>query len=667
MAKEKKLSIEEIIDLRNQMKKDFNDLHAQFENDDKFYELDFRESLGVPENFMQDSTVLPTARQLVDVYTDHVSVSNARVDVPKRTVDIDNQEAVRKVEAEAELLAKAGKGFLYRSNVEEGISQLRVAAKHQGLYGLGCIMTSYDADRWPDKPLKNKDESDEAYGHKMDQWRFDRDSRMPITMRAVNPRNLLFDPHGEFAIEERNVLAVNIRTRFPNWTNPLEKKISEPTTLTSFWTSEWRCEMADDEPLKFVGRGGVYRHNYGIIPYELIESGLGNESYDGALQKRYVGILRYLKDILISESRNFTLYDVAIKFGALPWYTAEGPNADQLRGFKADYGVIAQMPRDVSLVKHPADLAPDAVMRQRQAINDIIMEFAAPRSTQGLGETGVRSAVHQRSLAAMGAQRFQYPSESFRNKVAKVLSNFITIYKNLSELDDIRFWSRTPIDEFDIVIDKKKINPPFTFFVEFAPFSEDEEYTKHDDIMRRLKSGIGTVDWARKKMSDMDWRAMKREDAKQELAADPAVRSALSEIRTAIVNEAIQRKLLELQMKGELPPPPPPAPPQGMPTPQGRPQDMPLGMPPGMPQGRPPGMPPRMPPGIPQGMPQGIPQGAPTGMPPSNLGGMAGRSIIPPSSPKPVPGSPRAQQLRVQRLRGPSVTGQGQGGGGARG
>jgi len=606
--REKKITVEEVLYLRDKMRDIYSDVHREFEEDDRYYELDFLQLLKVPKEFVDDATVIPTARQLIDVYTDHVDLANARVSVPQRS-ETDPKKA-EKAERQAELLAKFGKGILYRSSVEEDISQLRVAAKHQGLYGLGCIKTVFDGDRWMDKPLQKDGEPDDDYANRLDEWRAERDSTMPIVIQAVNPRNLLHDPSGSFVIEERERMMIDVRQRWPKWSNPDGKKVDEKVVLTSYWDKNFRCELADNEPLYKVA-DGVFRHKYGIKPYTLIESGLGNLSYDGEIAKRYVGILRYLRGVLISESRNFSLYDVAMKLGALPWYTAEGDNADQLAAFKAAYGDVVKLPKGVSLKRQLPDLAPDAVMRQVEIINSIIMAFAAPRATQGLSETGVRSAAHARTLADLGGVRFQYPSESFRNKVAKVLSNCATIYKNLPELEGLRLWSRTPTDEFDMTIEKKDLTPPFTFYVEFAPYSEEKEYTKHDDLERLTKSGIVNIKWARKQMSNVDWRAMENEDHKDLVAQDTSVAQGLAQMRAAMIQDAIERKMLEANIKGK-------------------------------------------------------PYAALQEAPPMEDVQESGRRVMAPSSPKPLPGSPEDMQNQLQGMRGPSMTGQGQGGGGYR-
>lgn len=539
-----KITPAEGLRLRDKLKQEYSALHQQFDLDEQYHELDIRKALGVPDEFYDDASVLPTARQLVDVYTDHVDLANARVTVPVKQVNIDDRKAVEAAEAESEMLAKFGKGLLYRALVEEDISQPRVAAKHQGLYGLGCLKTVYDADRWPKQPKRKAGEAQGDYNERVDQYRRERDSKMPIVIQAVNPATLYPDPSysgRQFVIEEQEKVLYDVRNEWPRFSNPRGKLIDDRVTVTSYWDAEWRIEWLDDEVVLHQ------RHKYGFIPYVFIESGLGNISIDGALTKRYVGLLRYLRDLLRSESRNFSLYDVAIKKGALPWYTVRGEGADQIQ-LAANYGEATVLPPNVELEQRFPDLAPDAVMRQVEIINSMMMAYGAPRATQGIGEPGVRSAAHARTLADLGGVKFQYPSESFRNKVAKVLAQCALIYKHVVP-DDIRLWARTPTDEFDDIIDKKKIKPPFTFYVEFAPYSEEKEYVKYEALMKLVKAGIGDVKWARKQIPNMDWKQMEQEDRKRMVSQYPGVQAAISSVADAYVQDAVERLMIAEELK----------------------------------------------------------------------------------------------------------------------
>ena len=605
-----KPSVEDVKRLRDKTKEYYQDVHNEFELDDQYHELDFLSLLGLPKELVKDGIVLPTARMLIDMYTDHVDLANARVSINKKGVTGEASD-------EAELLRKFGLGLLYRTGIESEVSPFRMAAKHQGLYGLGVLKTVWDADRWPDKPEKKDNEGDKEYAERIDEFRQTRNSQLPIVIREVNPRCIYPDySYGgrQFVIEVQEKVCFDVMEKYKKWSNPKGRAIDEKVTLTSFWTNEYRCELADDEPILQV-KGGVAKHNYGFIPYVLIDSGLGNTSYDADPVKRYVGIIRYLRQMFISESRNYSLRDITCKKGALPWYTLEGDAGTDTTGISilaTQYGEAQPLPPGVKLKQQQPAIAPETLLRELDVAASYIAAAAGPKSLQGVGETGVRSATHAQSLMQAGSTRFQYPSESFAYATAKCLSNAALIHKRVIP-GAARMWARTPTDEFDIEIDGKKFKEPITFYVEYAPTSEEEEYRKHDDLERMFKSGLVTKEWARKQLPNIDPEAMSIQEAEEQIELNPNMQGAVMELAMSL-----------WRREHGIPEPPPM-------------------------------------------MPQMLPAGATQPPMPQQGTTEPGRSVIAPASPKPIPGSPRAMELQNKSLRSPnSMTQQGVGGGGNR-
>ncbi|MFA5377162.1 MAG: hypothetical protein WC455_15530 [Dehalococcoidia bacterium] len=604
-----KPDVADVIRLRDKTKEYYQDVHREFETDDTYHELDFLNLLGLPKELAPDGIVLPTARMLIDLYTDHVDLSNARVFINKKGVTGESSD-------EAESLRKFGLGLLYRTGIESDVNPFRMAAKHQGLYGLGVLKTVWDKDRCPLAPQQKDGEGDGEFASRTDEWRNGKDSHLPIVIQAINPRNIYPDySYGgrQFIIEVQEKVCFDVMEKYKSWSNPKGRKIDEKVTLTSFWTNTWRCELADDEPILPV-KGGVAKHNYGFIPYVLIDSGLGNISSDADPVKRYVGILRHLRQMFISESRNYSLRDITCKKGSLPWYKVTGKNADQISAIANKYGEATPFPPDTDIEAMSPAIASETLLKQAGVAADYIAAMAGPRSLQGVGESGVRSATHAQTLISSASTRFQYPSESFRNATAKVLSNAALIQKRVIP-EGVRMWARTPTDEFDIPTDGKKFKEPITFYVEYAPVSEEEEYRKHDDLERLFKSGMVTKQWARKQLSNIDPQAMSIEEAEETIELNPNMQRAIMELAMSLWRQKY-----------------------GLPEP------------------------------IPEPMPQPITPAGAT-QPPMPQQGTAepGRSVIAPASPKPVPGSPRAMELQNKNMRSQnSMTMQGVGGGGNR-
>ena len=542
--KDSKPSVADILELYDEVKRIYDEsgIYTLFDDDDKYYELDFSNLLNLPEEFKKDSIVLPTARDIVDTCVDHTDIFNARVYINRKGTDNSSKE-------EQNLMRKFGLGVLYRNNIESSIAPVRVGAKHYWLYGLCILKTVWDADRYVDKPEKDDGESEDAYAERIDQWRAESRDSIPIVIQSVHPRNIMLDPYtnsNEFVFETNEELVFNVRQRFPGWQNPMKKKVTDKVVHISFWSKNYRCELYDREPVLKVG-GGVAKHSYGFIPYVPIDTGLGNLTSDNDIKKRYVGVLRYVKNLIISESRDYSIGDVILKKNAFPWGYLKGQNAQAVTEIFQKYGEYNALPDGVEIVDMNPKVPPEALLTWMSTASSYLAAHAAPPSVRGLGEAGVRSGTDRRQLIAEASIRYTYSNEAFRNGVSKVLSNCARIMKNVVP-GNIHVWAKTPTDEFDIEIDKAQMKEPFTFYVEFSPISEEDEYRRHDDLERLVKSGMVTVNWARTQMSNVDPEALALESEIELLKNDPAVQQLLSQYFAGKLMEALAKKTMAEQV-----------------------------------------------------------------------------------------------------------------------
>ncbi len=615
MAKEKtndRPTIEQIKgDLYEKCKEYYSGLKKAFENDDTHYELDFKDKLNMPTEFAADGIVLPTARDMVDTFVDHIDLANARIIVSKKT-----DSAISAVEAE--MMKKFYHGIIYMTNVMSSISPWRVGGKHYGLYGLSVFKTVWDADRWIDKPEQNEGESEDDYAARLDEWRVQTHESLPIVIQAINPTCVMPDPETGglgYVFEVRENSVFSTMERWPLWSNPEDKKLSDKTTQISWWSKKYRCELIDGEPILKTG-DGIVPHKYGFIPYTFIDSGLGNISSDNDPVKRYVGALRYIYDLLVSESRSYSISEVVLKHEAWPTKDLEGENTGAVTDYSSEYGALNRLPAGVKIVERTHTMPPDALNAHMFRTSDYIAAHAAPRSVRGLSEQGVRSGADRRLVIAEAASRYQYATEAFKHGTANVLIKCAKLMKNVIP-GDIRVWARTPTDEFDIEIDKSKMKEPFTCYVEFAPISEEDEYRRHDDLERLTASGIITRQWARTQMSNVDPIAMERDEERERIKNDPAVQQATSQYIAGKMAEALAKRSAAESITN----PPPSVPPMG-------------------------------------GQPPSIPQGGTSGVP---------RQMIPPIPNMPPLGGAQDLQNQMQAMRRPvPINQQGQGGGGNR-
>ncbi len=566
-----KPTLEEIKeDLWPKCEKHYGELGDIFDKDDDWYELQFKNLLNLPLKFKAEGIVLPTARDVVDTFVDNIDISNARVFVNRKGTS-------QKSADEVEMLRKFYLGLIHRTNVESEISPWRVVAKHYAMHGLGVFKDVWDADRWPDKPAQQKGESEDAYAERMDKWRSETHQSLPIVIQAVHPKCIFPDPSyggSGFIFEKQIRKCFAIKKRWPNWKNPKGTDLTGDVEYIQYWDDTYRCDLLDGEPA--LRAGGVVKHNYGFIPYVLIDSGLGNVSDDNDPVKRYVGLLRYIFDLLVSESKDFSISDIILKRAAWPWMTGEGKDAGRITELDQSYGELNILPEGVKIEEHVSEVPPDALNQHLYRTSDYIAAHAAPRSVRGLSETGVRSGADRRLIIAQAAARYQYSADAFKNGTAKVLINCARLLKNVIP-GDVRVWARTPTDEFDVIVEKDKLDEPFTCYVEFAPISEEDEYRRHDDLERLAASGIVTPQWARTQMSNVDPQAMEIEVEKEKLKNDPNIQSLLSQYVGGRLAQAISQRSLAEGLTAGLPPTTPSTgqPPQGgMPSQGGIPRQM---------------------------------------------------------------------------------------------
>ena len=607
MAK-KKPTVGEIIEVTKHLREDvYGTLFQKYAEDEKMHELDFKDQLGLPFEFKDDGIVLPTARNVIDTAVDHTDIGNARVFVNYKGTRHPESQAGRD---EQMMLRKFALGLIHRTNVESSLSPWRIAARHFWMHGLAVLKTVWDPDTWPNKPPKSKGESDESYNKKIDEWRYETHKSIPIQISAVNPCCILPDPAtgGQlFVIEFHERMRAEADKMWPHWGNPKERDVTQMVECISYWDDTYRCEIVDGEAV-LKTEGGVYEHKYGFIPYTLIESGLGNISKDSSADVRYVGIIRYITDLLIGESRLHSLADILFKREVLKggWLSVP-PDVGAIPVFKQAYGEYQPLPAGVEPHDWDVKVPPDAMNYHLSRTADYIAGHAAPRSVRGLSETGVRAAADRRLVIAEASAKYQYSKDAFRNGTSNVLTKATLLLKNKVP-GDVRVWARTPTDEIDVVIEKDKLHEPFVYFVEFAPVSEEDEYRRHDDLERLITSGIGTIPWARRQMSNVDADAMELEDLKEKLKQDPSLAQMTINYAAAV----LARKLSD------------------------------TGIPPG-PQGQPMNAPQQGQQQIPGRMTTGVPNVA-------------------------VPGSAEAMQNQMAGMRSntPMFPGQGMGGGGSR-
>ena len=527
-------------------KKYYSALQSCYEQDEQFYNLDFKEKLNIPGEFEKDRVILPTARDVVDTGVNHTNINNARVFTNKKgSSEISTKSS--------EMLRKLGLGIIHGINVEARIAPAHVGAKHYWKHGLAVFKTFWDADRWVDKP-KN------ASAKEMDEWRAGQHLSLPIVIKAINPYHIMPDPYtgGDYyVIEWYKRKLYDIKRIWPHFDDK-GRDPEEWIETFSFWTDKYRAEFIVTSPQGETISGdtmlrlpsGVVAHKYGFNPYTLIESGLGDEDTENKPENRYVGLLRYMYDLLVSESANYSLNDILMKRETMKGGYVTGADSGTLPEIKQEYGKYWDVGnKDVEFHDWESKIPPEASYRQLATTHDYISAHAAPRSARGLSETGVRSGADRRLIIAEASAIYQYATPAFQNGWAQILSKCAMLVKNVIP-GDFEIWTKTPTDEFDVVVKKDLIREPFNYYVEFAPISEEDEYRRQDSLLKMWNGGQGitTLEWTHNQMSNVDPERMRRQMEKENLRRMPSYNQMKDQTMAMLYQQALQQEGLQGQV-----------------------------------------------------------------------------------------------------------------------
>jgi len=422
-----------------------------------------------------------------------------------------------------------------------------------------CFETLYDPSKIPEEPEKTKDESDEEFAKRMDIYNGELHDALPIVIRAVHPRNVYPDPSGDFMIIEETKTLGQAKAEWPNWTQKLTSPIAlgnpRDVVQVSYFDRDYRAIYLDGEPVLTAGnKDGVLKHDYGFIPYVIGFSGLGTTDKSAKPEYQAVGLLRYLRGLLRSESFAYSVYNIIMKAHSWPITFVSGPGASALANIKLKFGKIYEKPVGVTIEDYVKSAPPEIVMQHMEYTNAILAASAAPRSVRGLPEAGVRSGTDRSLVIAEARLRYDSILEQMQLSTAKVLSNCTKIAERVVPMD-FNIWAKSPDEEFDFKIDRTKIKHHYTTFVEFTPVSPEEEARRHADMENLVKTGIISTQTGRRRyMSHIDPETEDIKVEAEKLRNDPNVRAVLAQIvAQRLASEAQRLGKIKALQEGTLP------------------------------------------------------------------------------------------------------------------
>ncbi len=549
-----------IFDQLTSLKTLYSARNIQFDLDDLYYELLFRDQLGLPQEYVEEGVVLPTARDIVDAGTNHVSTIFARFSRPMRGMD---SEAIE----QAEMLRKFDTAMFYRTKIESSISPWRVASRHGCTYGMWCLESLYDPNKVPDEPEQRAGESDRDFDERMDIYNGELYDALPIVIRAVHPRNVFQDPNGEFMIIEETKTQMQAKAEWPNLA--LQLMVSgiiqgfsvgvNDAVQVSYFDKHYRAIYVNSVPaIKAANAEGVIEHDYGHVPYVVGFSGLGNMDKSNRPEKQAVGLIRYLRALLRSESFAYSVYNIVLKAHSWPITFVSGPGASAIANIKLKFGKIYEKPPGVTIEEYVQSPPPEMVMQHMTYTNSVLSASGAPRSVRGLPEAGVRSGTDRAQIINKAQLKYNSILEQMQLSTAKVMSNCTKIAERVVPVD-FHMWAKAPDEEFDFRVDRAKIKHHYTTFVEFTPVSPEEEARRHADMINMVKSGVMTMSTARRRyLSHIDHVAEDIRSEAEKLRNSEPVQQVMSQMVASVLAGEMAKlvKIKQLQagqVAGQVP------------------------------------------------------------------------------------------------------------------
>ncbi len=407
--------------LRIEMEVYFGPLHREIREDERYLNLDFRELLNIPSAFVRDAVILPTAREVVDTATDHITPKFRRINVPRRNTDTaaGTEQAIK--------LRRFYEALLNWIEDQFTVSPFRTSVKHLAGIGLATWRFDFDKKRHPTRPTRNQFEFEDDFMKAMEEWRQTREENLPFTLRVLHPTEVFFDPFHdppEWAIQKSQRYVYDAMRLYPAWGNPMGRKRSDKVEILEFWDSHIRAVSVDKRPaLKTRDGDGILHHRHGIHPFIIGGSGLGYEDAEKKAEYRYSGFIRIIRDVLRSESRNFSVQDIVLKAGAWPIRTATGEQANQVANMKLEFGKIHPIPEGVELGELAPSLPPAIIFQALQMSNQIISGATAPRVARGGQTPGLRSGFDRQVALGQATLRYQPLADSTERMMSQLLRN----------------------------------------------------------------------------------------------------------------------------------------------------------------------------------------------------------------------------------------------------
>lgn len=531
--------IKELKAFRDTMKGQFAKLHTAQENDERYYSLQFEDNLNLPTQFVDDAIVLPTAREVVDNAADHIMPRFRRVEVPRRNVG----EAGTK---QALVLKRFYEALLTWLERQSPVSPFRESAKQLPAYGNLIAKFVVDNTRIGLEPVREGGESDDEFDERRKEWQELRKLNMPFTLSIINPLEVMFDPFHDppmWVIEVTKKFVYDLKRTYPEWANPKNRKPHDTADVVEYWDDDHFTVMIDDASA-FGPEKEFMPNEAGFHPYIILGSGLGIDASDHSPEKRYVSLIRHIKGVLESESRNYSMQDIIIKAGAWPIRIATGERTNEMPDIKLEFGQIQPMPPGMEISELTPQLPPAMVFNAMTLANGIISNAASPRVLRGLSSPGTESGFDRQ--LQLGEARLKFGSlEQAMNQFLTQICIMAGRYMEKVVKHPVSVAAGATQDEF-VDVTGRTFNGHHAVSVTINVLEPEDEVRKQQNAASLVNAGLMSPQTALTQF-------FPNVDPRTELARIVAARVLFSQEVLGIVSQATAQQLVEkLGLEGIL-------------------------------------------------------------------------------------------------------------------
>ncbi|MDE2105296.1 MAG: phage portal protein [Patescibacteria group bacterium] len=301
----------DILDLATEMKGHYSERNDVFDQMRDMYFGVRPSDLSLPEGTTYYQ--LPTARNVVDMFTDMLSAEFPIINVPAPGEGSG-------AKARATKLERFLRGVWQRSSKRNGQQILRQQFYYAGLYGWFAFKTLYDPSVYDETPSAYEGEDEGEYAVRIAEHYLAKQRKLPIVVQARHPATIYPQPGSdgkyEYVVEIYQKRVSDVRKKYPEY-NPIigERRDSDLVEWIEYWDEEYYCYWCDRQLIM-----PLTKHGYGFVPYVVGQSFPVPED-DPKLKGN--GLLYGVRDLIAYESLLFSQKATAIAKFAWPTVLAK--------------------------------------------------------------------------------------------------------------------------------------------------------------------------------------------------------------------------------------------------------------------------------------------------------------------------------------------------------